>query len=371
MPADPARDGYLKLIEARTDIDGRFIDLRRVGTAGGDGNFSLVFIAMDTTSNREVAVKVFRPDRLVDPYRFQCFCREASLHERLNGVRDVLGWVAGRAEFTEQIQSAGGIPLALLNFPYFVLELAATDVGTVIRNDLWGPEDKLIAFRQMCRGVQRIHRAGITHRDIKPSNFLVTAAGDVKLSDFGTARDLDGGAGPVIANYAGAPGDTRYTAPEMLALLHDDEPSIALHGDIYSLGATLFELWSGTTLGVQIFNSSFATALAQSMNAVHKSDRKRVFLQFVQNIAAGHPLPKISDYGNNVPGSILSLVDNLYKSMAALDYRVRLLDFERIFLRIDQCILVLGNEEKVRRWRTRKEVARRNRDDNRRKLGLA
>jgi serine/threonine protein kinase len=111
------------------------------------------------------------------------------------------------------------------------------------------------------------------------------------MSDFGTARHLDQNEPAILPHYAFPPGDTRYASPEMLALLHDDDPSIALAGDIYGLGATLFELWSGAILGVQLFTSRFMADLAQAMNAVNKRDRFRIFTEFVPNLVAGHPLP--------------------------------------------------------------------------------
>jgi len=80
----------------------------------------------------------------------------------------------------------------------------------------------------------------------------------------------------------------------MHALLHDDDPSLAKQGDIFALGATLFEMFSGVVLGIQIFDASFAADLAGSMGAVQKRDRKRIYLQFVQSLDAGHPLPSIS-----------------------------------------------------------------------------
>jgi serine/threonine protein kinase len=367
MALDPALDGFLRLVEARGDIDGRFTNLRRIGLGGGGGQFSLVFAAWDNVSNREVAVKVYRPDQLLDTYRVQCFNREAQLLERLGGARGILGWVAPRGEFKERVQTTAGIGFEL-KFPFFVVELASCDVGALIRDGTWSAEQRLLAFRQMCKSIQRVHREGISHRDIKPSNFLVMGTGDVKLSDFGTARDLNGNEPPVAASYAAPPGDIRYSAPEMVALLHDDDPSIAFRGDLYALGATFFEMWTGTVLGLQLFGPLFAADLAKAMNAVHKRDRRRVYLQFVQSIASGHPLPSISSYGSGVPTSILELIDGLYKSISALDYRSRLCDFERIFLRIDQCVLVLRNEEKVRSWRRNKELFRRKREEKRTRL---
>jgi serine/threonine protein kinase len=241
--------------------------------------------------------------------------------------------------------------------------LASSDIGEAVRAASWSAEQKLVGFREMCKGVQRIHHEGISHRDIKPSNFLAMESGLVKLSDFGAARDIKGSAPPLLNDYSLTPGDTRYASPEMLALLHDADPSIAFAGDIFSLGASLFELWSGTILGLQVFDIGFASALTQSMNAVNKQDRIRNYLGFVQNIAGGHPLPPINAYGNHVPSSISKLVEGLYQAMAALDYRQRLCDFERIFLRIDQCLLVLRNEEKVLKWREQREVFRNNRKE--------
>jgi serine/threonine protein kinase len=358
MVLDLATEGYFKLIEARRDIGGRFINIRRLGT----GYFSLVFVATDNTSNREVAIKVFRPEYLTQSYRFQCFCREAVLLNQLRGSKNVLDWIAPQGEFTEQVRSTTGIPFDF-RFPYFAVELASSDVGEAVRTGSWSAERKLLGFREMCKGVQRIHRKGISHRDLKPSNFLVMKDGEVKLSDFGTARDIYGSDPPLMPDYVLAPGDTRYSAPEMLALLHDVDASIAFYGDFYALGGTLFELWSGTILGLQLFDGKFVSDLVQSMNAVHKRDRLRTYLGFVQNIAGGHPLPPIAAFSGGMPSSISKLVEGLYQSMSALDYRRRLCDFERIFLRIDQCLLVLRNEEKVRKWSQQKQLFRINREE--------
>ncbi len=80
------------------------------------------------------------------------------------------------------------------------------------------------------------HRLGIVHRDLKPSNLMVTAAGDVRVLDFGIAKDV----GSLTATTLTATGDLlftpRYAAPEQRAL----RPATAAT-DVYALGAMLTE----------------------------------------------------------------------------------------------------------------------------------
>lgn len=248
------------------------------------------------------------------------------------------------------------------SFSYYALEIASRDVDKVIECGGWTPDQILCNFRTMCRSVQRIHHREISHRDVKPSNFMVLSNGDVRLSDFGTARDV-AKEPAIVSEYGWPPGDTRYTAPEMLALLHDEDPAIAYHGDLFALGAVLFELCTGAKLGTYLYQPQFIADLTQAMGAVRKGDRKRVYHQYVTNIAHAQVLPDISAFSTSVPRCIGPRLNVLYKSMAAIDYRKRLSDFEQIFRRIDQCLIVLRNEEKYKSWRRQKEIYKRNRDD--------
>src|SRR5947209_10985285 len=92
--SDPNREYHLRTVEGRPDLDGRFTDIRRLGGAGGDGHFSLLFSARDAMTKRRVALKFFHPDHLQDDYRWGCFIREAQLLEDLAGQPDIIGWVA-------------------------------------------------------------------------------------------------------------------------------------------------------------------------------------------------------------------------------------------------------------------------------------
>ena len=352
MIVDPNRDKFLTIIEQQGTIGGRFSAIRRLGADGGSGNFSLIFEAEDEhKGNCKVALKFLYPFQR-DAYRIECFEREATVLEQLAGQKDVIQLVAPRSEF---VYSMGfDIP-----FSYYAVELANTDLGTLIEAGALDPRMSLIHFRAMCRSVRRIHTRRIAHRDIKPPNFLVMADSSIRLSDFGTARILDGIHPGILADYAQfPPGDLGYVAPEMLASLHDDDPSIALRADIFALGSCLFEMYSGVPLGVQLFDRSFQADLMQAMGSVKRGQRIRMYDQFASSIANSHHLPSLAAFAPAIPRSIVHEVDDLYRSLAALDYRERLHDFEHIFLKINRCILILDNQEKIRHWRERRERER-------------
>lgn len=355
MPSDPDREALLQIIERRSEIAGRFTNVQRIGSAGGDGHFSLVVKADDSVSGKRVALKFYNPIKRLDPdasYRFGCFSREAEILERLKAEKDIIGWVAPVSEFVERF-TAGTVSL---NFPfaYYALELAETDFGSLIANGSLGAEQMLEAFHVMCRSVRRLQHLGLTHRDLKPPNFLLTDIGEIKLSDFGTARSLEGTSMPLSPSYILPPGDLRYAAPETLACLLDDDPLIAAYADVYALGAILFEMATGTILGLHVLDQAFREDLTRSMSVVPRGQRKSVFHGFVSEMANSHPLPNLVAFRPGIPPSILPMVDELYKSMAHLDYRKRLVDFRRITLRVQTCLLVLRNDRSTRSGKSKK-----------------
>lgn len=237
-----------------------------------------------------------------------------------------------------------------LNFQYYAIELAKESLDAVLAEGRWGPEARLVAFRAMCRAIQRLHKRHIAHRDLKPDNFLVTQGKEIKVSDFGTARRLDGTDDALLAHYPGPPGDLRYTAPEMLAGLHNEEARIALHADIFSLGAILFELFAGTQLTLHIYDGAFEEDLIRMMGAVPSGRRVETYNHFVADLAAARPLPSVAVTGEPVPSCIRDRLDVLYQALSALDYRTRLRSFESMFRQINICLIILRNERQYRRW---------------------
>jgi serine/threonine protein kinase len=352
------REALTKLLEQRGEVGGRFKGLKRLDS-GCPGHFSALLSATDGDSNQRVALKFLLP-LFAAGYRDDSFEREAALLKEFRGHPDIIQLVAPRADFTEIFTSEHGIEIPI-PFSYYALELATTDVGAVIASAEWGPEELLVAFRAMCRAVQRLHSKSIAHRDLKPPNFLVMPDRSIRLSDLGTARRLDGIA-PPLATYTAPPGDIRYSAPELLAVLHDDMPSISFRSDFFALGAILFEMFSGTILGTRIYDSRFVADLAQAMVHVRRGQRRQLFDQLVQTIADARTIPSVSAFGAPVPNCLRDRIDDRVRRIAALDYRKRLCDFPGIFNRVNACLLILRNEATYQRWlaekRRRREVAR-------------
>jgi serine/threonine protein kinase len=343
---DTQREALTKLLEQRREVGGRFRDLKRLDS-GTSGTFSALLSADDDQTQQRVALKFLLP-LFSGTYRDDSFEREAVLLQEFQGHPDIIQLVAPRADFTEKLTTESGLEIPVV-FSYYALELAKTDVGSLIANGEADPDQLLVNFRAMCRAVQRLHAKSIAHRDLKPPNFLVMPDRTIRLSDLGTARRLDG-TSPSLGIYTGPPGDMRYSAPEMLAALHDDVPGIAFSSDFFALGTILFEMFSGTILGSRIYDGHFVADLMQAMLNVKQGQRRSIFDQLITPIADARQIPSVSSFGARVPSCLCNLIDDLVRRLAALDYRKRLCDFARIFNRLNSCLLILRNEDKYTRW---------------------
>jgi serine/threonine protein kinase len=363
-----SKDSLLSLVEAQQKIHDRYTDIKRLGGHGGHGNFSLIFTATDTQAEGTVVLKVFHPFER-EEYRWESFKRESAVLELLQGKEGIIRLVSPIAQFVQVLEVEPYKIKIPVPFSYYAVDLADGDVEEAIEAGTADTEERLIIFRQMCKSVQRIHAARVVHRDLKPGNFLVMKGGAVRLSDFGTARILGDSSKPILDDYAGLPpGDIRYTAPEIIASLHDTAPYFAFKGDIFSLGATLFELVTATVLGNQLFDAQFQEDLLQHMAVIPREKRREAYDGFIVQMADARPLPNIEAYAPSVRRCVLPILNDLYKNMAALDYNKRTGDFEYVFLKIDQALIVLRNEDKLRQWRERREAYRKNLELKRERL---
>jgi serine/threonine protein kinase len=351
MSGGGGNDGLFDLIEAQPILQDRFCSLKRLDH---QGSFSLVLTATDTATGDTVVVKFLHPFER-EQYRRDSFSRESDILQRLDGTEGIIRLISPLSEFV------GVLPPYKIEIPlsYYVVEFAERDVEHLIELGTLGTEAKLLMFKDMCKSVQRIHSMGLVHRDLKPGNFLLLKTGNLKLSDFGTARFIDQDSKPILTDYAGfPPGDVRYMSPEMLASLHDTDAAFAFKGDMFSLGAILFELFTGTILVNQLFDAQFQDELLRHMAAIARERRREIYDQIIGHMDDSRPLPSITSFAPSGPSCVLPIVNDLYRNLSALDYRKRTGNFKYAFLKINQALLVLRNEQKLRKWRENREIYR-------------
>src|SRR4051794_3739018 len=93
---------------------------------------------------------------------------------------------------------------------------------------------------QICDALHYAHEHGVVHRDLKPSNLMISEQGQVKLTDFGIAKDLDATA---LTGTGRTLGTAAYMAPEQIR----GTPAISHKTDLYALGVVLYQMLTGRT----------------------------------------------------------------------------------------------------------------------------
>jgi serine/threonine-protein kinase len=125
--------------------------------------------------------------------------------------------------------------------PWFALELIAGMPITEFAQTRELPvSDRVRLLLQALEAVQFAHQHLIVHRDLKPDNLLVTAAGELKLLDFGIAKLLDGVNADARTQTGARVFTPNYAAPEQV-----EGGDISVATDVYALGVVLFELLVG------------------------------------------------------------------------------------------------------------------------------
>ncbi|MFQ5653759.1 MAG: serine/threonine-protein kinase [Planctomycetota bacterium] len=192
----------------------------------GEGGMGVVYRAYDPHLSRRVAIKRIHPRHLDNEEYAQRFLTEA---------RSVAAVVHPNIAQIYSIHAREGDTPT-----YFVME-HVEGCSTEDRVTEEGPMPAVEAIRiilQAARGLAAAHGKGIIHRDIKPSNILIGARGQVKLVDFGLARQVEEVSGQTEEGVI--LGTPHYVSPEQARGWALDHRS-----DIYSLGCTLYYLLSG------------------------------------------------------------------------------------------------------------------------------
>lgn len=197
----------------------------RIEAEVGSGGAGRVYRARDEMLERPVAVKILF-DREGESSRPR-FLRELRLLASLSHPNVVQLYDAG--EFDGEF-------VLIMEFLY------GQDLGQAIRENRCGSVDRKISIAtQMIAGLEHIHRAGIIHRDLKPSNVFLLADGHIKLTDFGIARKVEMSiTNPGLTQSGVVAGTPTHLAPEVIK---GAKPGFS--SDVYALGLTLYELFTG------------------------------------------------------------------------------------------------------------------------------
>lgn len=202
----------------------------------GEGGYGVVFSAMHKTTGQRVAVKRVAPFehpllavRTMRELRLLRFFNEHSQCENIIRLLDIV--VPGDRFSYQDV--------------YLVQELMESDLYRVMHTQALTYDHAQYFTYQILRGLKTIHAAGVLHRDIKPSNLLVNSNCDLKICDFGLARDLCPSEKNISETQLTEYVATRwYRAPEIMLSSRSYTKAV----DIWSVGCTLFEMLSGKPL---------------------------------------------------------------------------------------------------------------------------
>lgn len=205
-----------KLSAGSTDLPER-IGHHRILREIGAGGAARVYLAEDLQLHRPVAVKILQS---TDPLQRARFRRESQVAAALDhpGIVRVYdsGEEGGRA--------------------YLVMQYVA---GGPLRSERMELQDSVRAVQQVAAALTYAHAKGVVHRDVKPANILRDGSRTL-LADFGLGREVE--AGGTVSVTGALLGTPSYMSPEQA---RGERTLVDGRSDIYSLGATLYELSTG------------------------------------------------------------------------------------------------------------------------------
>ncbi len=280
-----------------------------------EGGMSCVFVAEDRELSRRVVIKVLHPHLAasvsVERFRREILTVAALQHPHIVGVL--------------RTGTASGLP-------YFIMPYV--DGESLAMHLTQGPmpvRDTVAILKDVARALAFAHERGVVHRDIKPGNILL-AGGSAMVTDFGVAKALSsarrtapGAATSGLTTDGSSIGTLMYMAPEQAAA----DPEIDGRADIYSLGATAYEMLTGAP--------PFAGLPARAMLAARMSKLP----------------PSISTVRDDVPADL----DDLIMHCLASDPADRPADAQEVVDALERPSVVSGEFAKSRRPVRRRSLA--------------
>jgi serine/threonine-protein kinase len=215
-------------LESAGLLEGEYLGQFQLEKFVGGGGMGVVFRALDTTLNREVAVKVLARDQSADEETLRRFRNEAQSAARLNHEN------IARVHYVGEDRG-----LHYIVFEY----IEGINIRDLVAQG--GPlplEDALSYTFQIAQALEHASQRSVIHRDIKPSNVLITYDGKAKLVDMGLARLNQMSAADNDLTASGVTlGTFDYISPEQAR----DPRSADVRSDLYSLGCSFFFMLAG------------------------------------------------------------------------------------------------------------------------------
>jgi eukaryotic-like serine/threonine-protein kinase len=203
---------------------GELFDHYRIKGIAAEGSTSLVYRGTDVRTNRDVAIKIPRPEIENDPILFARFRREQELGENL-AHPGLLKVVADEGRTKNYVVTEW--------FEGKSLRELLTEHGKL-------PQERAIRITLgLCDVLNYIHGHGVVHRDLKPENILVDSSDHIKLINFGAAGQAQARR-ITFTNLSQVVGMSEYISPEETNGKRGDARS-----DIYALGVILYEMLTG------------------------------------------------------------------------------------------------------------------------------
>jgi serine/threonine protein kinase/Tfp pilus assembly protein PilF len=199
----------------------------------GAGGMGEVYLALDTKLDRKVAIKILAPDFIAEENLKKRLVREAQAAAKLDHPNICAIYDVNEAD-----------SLTFIVMQYIEGEMLAEKM---VRKPL-GVSNSLAIAEQAAEGLAEAHAHGVVHRDIKPQNIMITRRGQLKILDFGLAKqmlssdsvDPEAATAQLLSKPGLVVGTMPYMSPEQVR----GEPLDA-SSDIFSLGVTFYEMLAG------------------------------------------------------------------------------------------------------------------------------
>jgi serine/threonine-protein kinase len=210
--------------------DGRVekrIENYRILAEIGRGGMGIVYKGLDEKKDQLVAIKVLPPDFLADRRKAQYLDHEFKIALELNHPNVIRFFKLIKVAALDRKVKQGYLIMELVDGWNMRKHIQEQDLTTFQAVDL---------IITVCNGLEYIHQHGIVHADMKPENILISSTGVVKIADFGLSQAESF----FRLGRDKLRGTKKYMAPEQLTRKRTD-----VRTDIYSLGITAYELFTG------------------------------------------------------------------------------------------------------------------------------